>query len=113
MKRYLDANETTSKHRKYNASIVEMEELFDFDHILQKKCESGHGGRILPSNNESTVSLSSANTNDERLIGLGLVLNLNLISQFGYLDLDYDFDLPAVNLESDLKLMDQLFYFDI
>jgi len=56
-------------------------------------------------NKGSTLSWTSASTVDDDNLGPPCA-----IMPFSYLDLDYDFDLPVVNLESDLKLMDRLLF---
>lgn len=110
--------------------------MFDFGHVLLKKQESqqnGKGGKggnrgqttnrqetpvgtmgangpaspggMMAANNGSTLSWTSATTVNDDHMGSSFE-----IMPFSCLDLDYDFELPVVNLESDLKLMDKLFF---
>ena len=123
MKRCIETTYSSRKQSKHNPSIVEIEALFDFGHVLQKKLDSGKQngnghkhttnspnehispGGINNVNKGSTLSWSSVSTVDDDNLGAPCK-----IMPFSYLDLDYDFELPVVNLESDLKLMDTLLF---
>lgn len=125
MKRCIETTYSSRKQSKHNPSIVEIEALFDFGHVFQKKQDSGKGrknenydkqtnnipnelispGGISNVNKGSTLSWTSASTVDDDSLGAPCT-----IIPFSYLDLDYDFELPVVNLESDLKLMDTLLF---
>lgn len=133
MKRCTETTYSSRKRSKHDLAIVEIEALFDFGHVLLKKPHSGKNGAggdnsnptqglkgtksptrtdgapispgdMMAANSGTTLSWTSASTvNDEQLD------NKNEIVLFSCLDLDYDYELPPVNLESDLKLMDKLF----
>ncbi|CUM56625.1 unnamed protein product [Debaryomyces tyrocola] len=125
MKRCIETTYSPRKQSKHNPSIVEIEALFDFGHVLQKKLDSGkekkngngHNhttnipnelispGGMKNGTKGSTLSWTSASTVDDDNLGAPCT-----IMPFSYLDLDYDFELPVVNLESDLKLMDTLLF---
>lgn len=127
MKRCIETTYYSRKQSKNNPSIIEIEALFDFGHVLQngqdigkdKKSDNDHKdtsalnvpnepispGDVKTANKGSTLSWSSASTVDDDYLGTPCA-----IMPFSYLDLDYDFELPVVNLESDLKLMDTLFF---
>lgn len=126
MKRCIETTYPSRKQNKHNPSIIEIEALFDFGHVLKKKKdivkdkkneksgnEHNNGipdelnspGGMKTVNKGSTLSWTSASTVDDDNLGPPCT-----IMPFSYLDLDYDFDLPVVNLESDLKLMDRLLF---
>ncbi|CAG88423.2 DEHA2E19426p [Debaryomyces hansenii CBS767] len=125
MKRCIETTYSSRKQSKHNPSIIEIEALFDFGHVLQKKSDSGKvkkngdvhkhttnipnelisPGGMNTVNRGSTLSWTSASTVDDDNLGAPCT-----IIPFSYLDLDYDFELPVVNLESDLKLMDTLLF---
>lgn len=125
MKRCIETTYSSRKQSRHNPSIIEIEALFDFGHVLQKKLDSGKGkkngdshkhttnipnelispGGMNTVNKGSTLSWTSASTVDDDNLGAPCT-----IIPFSYLDLDYDFELPVVNLESDLKLMDTLLF---
>lgn len=125
MKRCIETTYSPRKQSKHNPSIVEIEALFDFGHVLQKKLDSGkekkngngHNhttnipnelispGGMKNDTKGSTLSWTSASTVDDDNLGAPCTM-----MPFSYLDLDYDFELPVVNLESDLKLMDTLLF---
>ncbi|CUM45995.1 uncharacterized protein AC631_01130 [Debaryomyces fabryi] len=127
MKRCIETTYSSRKQSKHNPSIIEIEKLFDFGHVFQKKQDivkdkknenkSGNKhnddipnelnspGGMNTVNKGSTLSWTSASTVDDDNLGAPCT-----IIPFSYLDLEYDFDLPVVNLESDLKLMDRLLF---
>lgn len=46
MKRCIETTYSSRKQSKHNPSIIEIEALFDFGHVLQKKLDSGKGKRM-------------------------------------------------------------------